>query len=78
MPDKTRRTRRRPGKKDRLVVVDKILELTERLAKAEGKLVRITQILWPREDPERAWSPETLDLLARVMEEYRPDTPDAA
>ncbi|HEY5932784.1 MAG TPA: hypothetical protein VIT63_07695 [Nitrospira sp.] len=33
---------------------------------------RVREILWPRDDPERQWTPDTLDRIAEVVMPSRP------
>ena len=35
-------------------------------------LKRIREILWPHDDPERQWTPDTLDRIAEVVTPHKP------
>ena len=37
-----------------------------------GAIKRIREILWPHDDPERQWTPDTLDRVAEVVTPHKP------
>jgi len=41
-------------------------------------VAEIRELLWPREDPEGQWSPDTLASVASVLEDHGLDRIDAA
>ncbi len=56
---------------------DPIDALTAR--EARRLLQQIREVLWPREDPERQWSPDTLDAIGDALESLRlPDDRSSA
>lgn len=36
-------------------------------------LRQISQVLWPPEDPEQSWSPDTIETIASLLMAHRPE-----